>query len=106
MWQVVSILIIGARRPVDGAVTLARALGITELVIGLTIVAAGTSLPEVATSVLVSPACVGPCRHGWKLLSAVVIYVFPRSQLTGVFTDAIATAMKSLQQPYTTYAGV
>ena len=32
--------------------TLCQALGMSELVIGLTIVAAGTSLPEVATSVL------------------------------------------------------
>ncbi len=31
---------------------MARALGVSELVIGLTIVAAGTSLPELATSVL------------------------------------------------------
>jgi cation:H+ antiporter len=37
---------------VGGAVAFARTLGVSELVIGLTIVAAGTSLPEVATSVL------------------------------------------------------
>ena len=35
-----------------GAVAFAQALGVSELVIGLTIVAAGTSLPEVATSIL------------------------------------------------------
>ena len=34
--------------------TLARGLGASELVVGLTLVAAGTSLPEVATSVLAS----------------------------------------------------
>jgi len=37
---------------VNGAVAFAQALGVSELVIGLTIVAAGTSLPEVATSIL------------------------------------------------------
>jgi cation:H+ antiporter len=47
-------LVLGARWLVDGAVTFARALGVSELIIGLTIVAAGTSLPEVATSVLAS----------------------------------------------------
>mgnify|MGYP006178602315 CR=1 FL=1 len=36
------------------AVTAATALGISDLVVGLTIVAAGTSLPEVATSILAS----------------------------------------------------
>lgn len=36
----------------DGAVTLAQMLGISERVIGLTIVAVGTSLPELATSMI------------------------------------------------------
>jgi cation:H+ antiporter len=45
------LLVIGARWLVDAAVATAAGLGVSELVIGLTIVAAGTSLPEVATSV-------------------------------------------------------
>lgn len=47
-----ALLVFGARWFVAGAVELARGLGVSELVIGLTIVAAGTSLPEVATSVV------------------------------------------------------
>ena len=43
-------LMIGARWTVNGAVKLALALGASESLIGLTIVAAGTSLPELATS--------------------------------------------------------
>jgi len=43
-------LVFGARMLVEAAVAFARALGVSELVIGLTIVAAGTSLPEVAAS--------------------------------------------------------
>ncbi len=43
---------LGSRWFVDGAVAIAASLGMPELVIGLTIVAAGTSLPEVATSVI------------------------------------------------------
>ena len=43
--------VLGARWLVSGAVSIATTLGVSELVIGLTIVAAGTSLPEVATSV-------------------------------------------------------
>lgn len=46
------LLVLGARWLVDGAVSLARAFGLSELIIGLTIIAAGTSLPEVATSVM------------------------------------------------------
>jgi cation:H+ antiporter len=48
------LLVLGARWLVDGAVTLATALGASELVIGLTIIAGGTSLPELATSMLAS----------------------------------------------------
>lgn len=36
---------------VDGAVTIARFLGVTDTVIGLTVVALGTSLPELATAI-------------------------------------------------------
>ena len=44
-------LVLGAQWLVEAAVAFARALGVSDLVIGLTIVAAGTSLPEVATSI-------------------------------------------------------
>jgi cation:H+ antiporter len=47
-----ALLVLGSQWLVDAAVTLARGLGVSDLVIGLTIVAAGTSLPEVATSVM------------------------------------------------------
>lgn len=46
------LLILGSGLVVDNAVELANMLGISQLVIGLTIVAAGTSLPELATSVM------------------------------------------------------
>jgi cation:H+ antiporter len=45
-------LIIGGGYFVDGSIALARSLGISETVIGLTVVAAGTSMPELATSVI------------------------------------------------------
>lgn len=47
-------LVLGSRWLVDSSVTIAQALGVSQLVIGLTIIAAGTSLPEVATSVIAS----------------------------------------------------
>lgn len=43
---------IGAIWVVEGAVELAKALGVSQALIGLTIVAVGTSLPELATSVI------------------------------------------------------
>ncbi len=47
-------LVFGAQWLVNGAVSIARALGLSELVIGLTVIAVGTSLPEVATSIVAS----------------------------------------------------
>lgn len=47
-------LILGARLIVAGAVALALWFGISELVVGLTIVAIGTSLPEITTCVMAS----------------------------------------------------
>ena len=46
------LLVVGSRFLVDGATSLARTMGFSELLIGLTLVAAGTSLPELATSVV------------------------------------------------------
>ena len=46
------LLVLGSNWLVDSAVQIAKVLGVSELVIGLTIVAVGTSLPEVATSVI------------------------------------------------------
>jgi len=45
-------LIVGGQLTVRGAIGLARAFGISEVVIGLTVVAIGTSLPELFTSVV------------------------------------------------------
>lgn len=46
------ILVLGSHIFVGGAVATARSFGVSEAVIGLTIVAAGTSLPELATSIV------------------------------------------------------
>ncbi len=57
MGQIVAglaLLSVGADWMVDGAVTIARFFGVSELMIGLTVVAVGTSLPEVAATVVAS----------------------------------------------------
>jgi cation:H+ antiporter len=48
------LLVLGADWLVDAAVTVAEYLGVSQLIIGLTIVAVGTSLPELATSIVAS----------------------------------------------------
>jgi cation:H+ antiporter len=45
-------LVVGSRLLVTGATGIARDFGISEAVIGLTLVAIGTSLPEIATSIV------------------------------------------------------
>lgn len=53
MWTVIGLLLLlaGSRLFVTGAVDLARLFGVGDVVIGLTIVAVGTSLPELAASI-------------------------------------------------------
>ena len=48
------LLVLGSDWLVDAAVTVAEHLGVSQLIIGLTIVAVGTSLPELATSLVAS----------------------------------------------------
>ena len=45
-------LVLGSQLLVDSATDIAESLGVSDLVIGLTVVAVGTSLPELATSVM------------------------------------------------------
>ena len=58
-WKIIAFLIIGliglpigAQLLVDASTNIARAYGVSETVIGLTLVALGTSLPELATTVM------------------------------------------------------
>ncbi len=55
-------LAVGAELSVAGGVTIARTLGVEERVIGLTVIAMGTSLPELAT-------CIVATRHGEQELA-------------------------------------
>jgi cation:H+ antiporter len=53
-WLVVGLaaLLVGAQLLVDGAIEIARLLGVSEVVIGILLVAFGTSLPELAVSLV------------------------------------------------------
>lgn len=47
-----ALLMVGTKGVVDGATAMATAMGVSDLLIGLTVVAVGTSLPEAATSIV------------------------------------------------------
>jgi cation:H+ antiporter len=70
------VLVAGARLFVDGAVNIAREIGLSELVIGITLVAVGTSLPELMTCIIAArrrednAAIVGFCADcSWRYSS-------------------------------------
>jgi cation:H+ antiporter len=48
----IAIIVLGAQRLVDGAVGMARAFGVSDALIGLTVVAIGTTAPELVTTVV------------------------------------------------------
>ena len=68
-WLIVGfvLLLISSRILVYGAVTIAKYFGISDLVIGLTVVAIGTSLPELAAS------CVGALKGEHDIALGTVI---------------------------------
>jgi len=58
------VVVVGSRLLVDGAVEIAKALGIPSLLVGLTVVAIGTSLPELATAITSSRKAVSELAVG------------------------------------------
>ncbi len=77
-------VVVGAEWLVTGATTLARDFGVPEEVIGLTLVALGTSLPELATSIVAacrghSDVCVG------NIIGSNMFNLFGIAGLTSLF---------------------
>ncbi|PQJ35543.1 hypothetical protein BSZ35_13860 [Salinibacter sp. 10B] len=64
-------LVVGARVMVAGAVSIAQTLGVGPIVVGLTIVAVGTSLPELATSVVAARRGAGDIAVGNAVGSSI-----------------------------------
>lgn len=81
-------LVVGSDLLVAGAVEIARAAGLSETVIGLTLIAVGTSLPELATAIVAA-------RHGHgdvALGNALGSNIFNLLLVLGVF--ALATPLR------------
>lgn len=90
-WFVVGFiaLLVGADYLVDGSIEIARALGVSEVVIGITLVAFGTSLPELAVS-LVS---VMKGEHGLAIGNIVGSNIFNLLAVIGVAATIAPSAL-------------
>lgn len=82
MWLLIGLvlLVISSRLLVWGAVDIATAMGISDLVIGLTVVAIGTSLPELASSV----AAVRKNEHDLALGNVIGSNLFNTLAVVGI----------------------
>lgn len=96
-----ALLILGARWFIESAVTIARQLNVSELVIGLTIVAAGTSLPEIATSILAAIRGERDIAVGSVVGSNIfnIMAVLGISSLTSASGIAVSNAALTLDIP-------
>lgn len=97
-------LIVGGRLLVDGAVNIAQNLGISERIIGLTIVSIGTSLPELATSVIAARKgnadiaignVVGSNIFNTFLILGVSATIHPVEVPSGSWTDLIVNILSA-----------
>ncbi len=79
------VLVAGSELFIRGAVTLARMLGVSNVVIGLTVVAFGTSLPELATSVLAAAKGEGDVSLGNVVGSNIFNILFILGATAAVF---------------------
>ncbi|MEN8196008.1 MAG: calcium/sodium antiporter [Pseudomonadota bacterium] len=79
-------VILGSELLVDGSIDVARSLGLSETVIGVTLVAVGTSLPELATSIIAAKSrhtdvalgnAIGSCIFNLLAIMGVVAAVVP-----------------------------
>lgn len=80
------LLVLGSNWLVDGAVVIAKMFGLSDLVIGATIVAAGTSLPEVATSIIASIRRQQDIAVG-NVVGSNIFNILAVLGLTGIFTS-------------------
>lgn len=81
----VVLLVVGARLLVEGATDVAAAMGVSDLVIGLTVVSIGTSLPELATSVIAVLRGQGELAVG-NVVGSCLFNIGAVLGLTGVLT--------------------
>lgn len=86
------LLLYGSDLFVDGAVTIARNLGWSETVIGLTVVAIGTSMPELATSVVAVKNGENDVAIG-NVVGSSIFNVLGILGVTGIAAAGVSTQM-------------
>jgi cation:H+ antiporter len=87
----VVVVVLGGRLLVDGAIDLARTLGIAESVIGLTVVAVGTSMPELVTSVVAALRRQGDVALG-NVLGSNIYNILGIAGVTGLIAPTVVPA--------------
>jgi len=87
------LLVVSAESLKRGAVSIAQMMGVSEAIIGLTLVALGTSLPEIATAVvaslknhgdIISGNAVGSCIFNICAVMGIVIIIKPITGIEGI----------------------
>lgn len=98
-------LVVGGKWIIDGATVFAQSLGVSEVLIGLTIVAIGTSLPELATSVVAAykkntdiaiGAVVGSNIFNIFWILGISAFIAPLPFASTMTTDIVVTFFASL----------
>lgn len=91
-------IIFGGDMVVDNAATIAKALGMSEVLVGLTIVAVGTSLPELVTSVVASVKKENDIAVGNVIGSNIfnIIFILGLSSTISTLTISWATLVDML----------
>ena len=92
-----ALLVLGARWLVQSAVTIASSFGVSEAVIGLTIIAAGTSLPEVMTSVVATIKGERDIAIG-NVVGSNIFNILAVLGLSGLFSPTPLLASEQLMQ--------
>lgn len=89
------VLVVGANRLIEGGVGIAEAFGVPEVIIALSLVALGTSLPELATSVVASSKKQGDIIVG-NVVGSNLFNMMAVVGITGVIAPIVSSDLKSL----------
>lgn len=99
------LLIAGARWMVESATIFAERAGVSELVIGLTIVAIGTSLPEIITSILAAIRGEKDLAVG-SIIGSNILNIFSVIGISGLFISGIPVQETLLRVDYIILFGI